>query len=135
MNNIVRKVAIVLLFITIIVFTTLIYCNSMMNKKTIEYLKQKSITLSLATYTGTETIILNNSVDEAKERLLNRMVKCIDDNIKVKDIDINSYYKKNSVLCFTVSIEEIPFKTAVFYVFTYKIIDGKWKIINFNLDS
>jgi len=106
-----------------------------MNKKTIEYLKQKSITLSLATYTGTETIILNNSVDEAKERLLNRMVKCIDDNIKVKDIDINSYYKKNSVLCFTVSIEEIPFKTAVFYVFTYKIIDGKWKIINFNLDS
>lgn len=124
---------------TLILLTILQACTTNNNNKTtfdkIEYLKQKSVAVSLAMYTGSENILNDNATGEAKEKLIDIMKLISKQKVLVENIDISTSYEDDGRITIITSIEEKPFKSILFHEFTYEYIDGKWLIVSFGQDA
>lgn len=101
----------------------------------IEYLKQKSISVSLATYTGSKNILVNNSTEKSRDYLLDIMFRNTNKEVLIEKIDVNSFEKKDKKIIITIKIQEKPFESILFHQFIYEFIDDKWLIVDFGLDA
>lgn len=102
----------------------------------VEYVKQKAITLSLSTYTGTENILVQNSADSIQQYLLNTMNINKEKKTEIIEVKINSFNINNDkTINIYVAIEEKPFKSILFHQMKFEKIDGIWKLTDFGNDS
>lgn len=101
----------------------------------IEYLEQKSIAISLATYTGTKSFLVDNSTSELKEKLLELVKKNSSKDVAIEYIKINTSFKEGERITVITSIEEKPFTSILFHNLTYEYVDGKWLLLKFEEDA
>lgn len=129
---------IILSFLVAFVLVILSGCtiNKEINVDNKEYLKERSIAISLATYTGTKNIIDSNTSENTKELLLNAMERNTEKNINVKHIEVNSLSEEDNKIIIITKIEEGPALTTIlFHEFTYENINGQWIIVDFGEDA
>lgn len=101
----------------------------------VEYLEQKSIAVSLATYTGSESFLLENSKPELKGILLDLAEKNLNKDVIVEHIKINTTFKEGESIIVITMIEEKPFKSILFHNLTYEYINGKWLLVKLEEDA
>ncbi|WP_066501789.1 hypothetical protein [Abyssisolibacter fermentans] len=121
--------------LTLILLTSCTLNKDKTTVNEIEYLKQKSISVSLATYTGTKNILVNNSTEKSRDYLLDTMFRNTNKEVLIEKIDLNSFEKKDKRIIITISIQEKPFKSILFHQFIYEFINDKWVIVDFALDA
>lgn len=97
-------------------------------------IKRNSLDISKETYENKDNSIKRYSIGEAQERLIERKEKIFNNKIKFQQIDINSFDEIGEKINITIKIQEDPFKTVIFYEFTYEKINDKWMVVNFNCD-
>lgn len=128
----------VFVLILILVLVVLVGCTLENNKTSIdetEYIKEKSISVSLATYTGTKDILIKNSNNESRKYLLDTMERNIANDTIVQKVDINSIERNGNIITVIVKIEEEPFKSILFHEYKYELVDGKWIIVEFGVGA
>jgi len=132
-----KKISITIISVLSIIIIFLLFsnANNKANIDEIEYLKQKSIAISLATYTGSKNILEENSTGKATTELIDKMTKNTNDKVQVEKININASHKEGNKIVIITGIQEVPFKTILFHQFTYENINGKWLIVDFGLDA
>ncbi len=129
-----------LMFIIIIVTTILIILlypliiDYKQHSNMISDIKKISLEISKETYENKNNSIKRYSVGEAQERLIEIKEKNFNNKIKFQQIDISSFVEIEEKIIITTKIQEEPFKTVIFYEFTYEKINGKWMVVNFNCD-
>ncbi len=129
-----------LMFITIIVTTILIILlypliiDYKQHSNMISDIKKISLEISKETYENINNSIKRYSIGEAQERLIERKEKNFNNKIRFQQIDVNSFLEIKEKIIVTTKIQEDPFKTVIFYEFTYEKINDKWIIVNFNCD-
>lgn len=101
----------------------------------VEYLERKSIAVSLATYTGSESFLLENSKPELKGILLDLAEKNLNKDVIVEHIKINTTFKEGESIIVITMIEEKPFKSILFHNLTYEYINGKWLLVKLEEDA
>lgn len=94
----------------------------------IDLLKEKSIAISLATYTGTKNIIDSNTLANANELLLNAMERNTHKKTDVKNIEVNSVSEEdNNIIIITKVAEGSDPTITLFHEFTLMIVYvGNW---------
>ncbi len=131
-----KRVATIVVILLILVILQGCSSNHDGNKfDAIEYLEQKSIAISLATYTGSESFLLENSKPELKEILLDLAEKNSNKDVIVEHIKINTTYKEGESITVITMIEEKPFKSILFHNLTYEYINGKWLLVTLEEDA
>lgn len=131
------KKNVTLIVVMLLISLILHGCSTNQAKKldTIEYLEQKSIAISLATYTGSESFLLENSKTELKEILLDLAEKNLNKDVIVEHIKINTTFKEGESIIVITMIEEKPFKSILFHNLTYEYINGKWLLAKLEEDA
>lgn len=101
----------------------------------IDLLKEKSIAISLATYTGTKNIIDLNTLTNANELLLNAMERNTNKKTDVKNIEVDSVSEEdNNIIIITKVEEDSDLTTTLLHEFTYENIYDQWVIVDFRED-
>lgn len=132
-----KRVATIVVILLILVILQGCFLNQDGNKfDAMEYLEQRSVAISLATYTGSESFLLENSKPELKEILLELAEKNSKKDVVVEHIKINTAFKEGESIIVITMIEEKPFNTSIlFHNLTYEYIDGKWLLVKLEEDA
>jgi hypothetical protein len=99
-----------------------------------ELIKQKSISISLATYSGASNYLSDMSNENTYKYLLDTLK--LNDNKKIDVIKINSFVLNDDGSVNVVTeIYEKPFKTVLFHDMKFKKSNSKWVLVGFGADA
>lgn len=99
-----------------------------------ELIKQKAISISMATYSGSANYLKASSDKDEHKHLLDTLN--INKDKKINDIKISTFVVNDdgSVLVI-VEIYDEPFKTVLFHEMTFNKLYNKWVLVDFGVSA
>lgn len=99
-----------------------------------ELIKQKAISISMATYSGSTNYLKESSDKDAQKHLLDMLN--INKDKKINDLKISTFVVNDDGSALViVEIYDEPFKTVLFHEMTFKKLDNKWVLVDFGISA